>query len=229
MCLRRDICACSCLPVCTSAGVPRTCMLCRVPCSFRSIARPRGAVPLRVRCAESPASSAWKFTSLSDFAIIDSAHFQTRPSTSRILPLEVLTVKSEDTCSGCLGAKLLPPGGALAVGNHHVLLPRSANRGGFWLQKPVASVAWHVASGALSLLFFDPGGARHPLLLQVLCGPHLLFTFLAFFLAATCSSFGSTCFPGLFPPHAALVWSPHAPETLTDSTQAVHSFLLMYV
>lgn len=131
VCLRREICACSCLPVCTSAGVPHTCMLCRVPCSFCSIARPWGAVPLRVRCAKSPASSAWKFTSLSDFAIIDSAHFHTRPSTSRILPLEVLTVKSEDTCNGCLGAKLLLPGGALAVGNHHVLLPAFSQLQGF--------------------------------------------------------------------------------------------------
>lgn len=171
VCLRRDVCAYSCLPVCTSAGVPRRCMLCRMPFSFLSVTRPRGAVSLRVHCAESPASSAGKFASLSDFVVIDSARFHTRPSTSRILPLEVLTVKSEDTCIVCFGARLPPLGGALAVGTHHVLLPSLDIRRAFWLQKPVASLAWHVASGALSLLSFDPGRARHPLLLQVLCGP----------------------------------------------------------
>lgn len=156
--------------MCTSAGVPRVCMLCRVPCSFRSVTRPRGEVPLRVRCTESPASSAWKCTLLSDFAIIDSARFHTCPSTSRILPLEVLTVKSEDTCNGCLGARLLPLGGALAVGTimscSHVRL--STGPSGCRSQW---RLVWHVASGALSLLSFDPSGARHPLLLQALCCP----------------------------------------------------------
>lgn len=178
---------------------------------------------------KSPASSAEIYIAFR-FCHQQTVHATLAPSTSRILPLEVLTVKSEDTCNGCLGAR--PPAWRSVSGrNPSCPAPCSAIHRAFWLQKPVASVVWHVASGALSLLSFDPSEYGIPFSTGPLRPPPPSLHLPGFSLAATCSSHGSTevCFLGSTPTVQRRSGLPMPLRPWTDSTQAVHSFLVIYV